>query len=490
MIATWMVYAVLVGALFGAAAVVAERVAQLLNMRRRWIWAAALGGSVALPVWVAARPSARVSTPPVAAATDTALAADASALRGLDLGQQLAGLIARSGTARSLGRFDSPLVLAWIASALVLGLVYGAAWRMLTRRRRRWREALVHGEPVLVAAATGPAVIGVLRPRIVVPEWALALPEAEQELMIAHEGEHVRARDPMLLHAAAVAVFAMPWNPAAWWILRRLRLAVEVDCDARVLSGGRDLASYAALLLDVCSRHSRSIPMAAPALLERTSSLTRRILAMTPRSSRYPRASAVIGAVATVLLVALACEAPSPEVIAPDGRDVGPTRLYGTVTPNASASNLDLGAAVRRYFPDVARGEGGPMILVLVRDASGAVVLTDRAQADGLLRRPEHGPQGRIAISADTIESRASTSREPESVRAAGTPRMMARTPEPGGRVLRAAAPVSPVLAMLHPEEIASVEVVKHSAGKITPEAVSVILITLKPGASVSRPAQ
>lgn len=491
MIATWMVYGTVIGALLAAAAVAAERLAESLRTARRWIWAAALGGSILLPLWVAARSPVGAPTRPSAASDHRVPAGETPVLRTLDVGGQLADMIARAGAMRGLDRFDFPLTLAWAGGAILLGLAYGAAAWHLARGRRRWREAQLHGERVLVAAATGPAVVGVLRPSIVVPEWAFALPNNEQELMIAHEGEHVRARDPMLLHTAALAVFAMPWNVAAWWMLRRLRLAVEVDCDARVLSGGRDVASYGALLLDVCARRSGSIPMAAPALLERTSSLARRILAMHPRSSRYPRASAAGSALAMALLVALACETPSPEAIAPDGRDVGPTRLYGKVSATAGAPTLDLRAAVNRYFPDVARGEGGPMILVIVQDTSGAVVMTDRAPAVGLLKERREANAGhRVMIEADTIQLRRTAPRERQAVRASAAPRMKVRSAAPAGRVAMRGAPVSPVLAALRPDEIASVEVVKHSAGKIAPNAMSVILITMKPGAHIPAGAQ
>ena len=46
-------------------------------------------------------------------------------------------------------------------------------------------------------------------------------------MMLAHEEEHVRARDPWLLAAAGLALVAVPWNIAAWLVVRRLRLALR-----------------------------------------------------------------------------------------------------------------------------------------------------------------------------------------------------------------------------------------------------------------------
>ena len=73
-------------------------------------------------------------------------------------------------------------------------------------------------------------------------------------MIVAHEQEHVRAGDPWLIHAACLAVAAMPWNAALWWQLRRLRMAVETDCDRRVLAGGVDLGAYGTMLIDMQSR--------------------------------------------------------------------------------------------------------------------------------------------------------------------------------------------------------------------------------------------
>ena len=49
----------------------------------------------------------------------------------------------------------------------------------------------------------------------------------------------------------------MPWNMALWFMAHRLRLAIEVDCDRRVMRGQDvDTRSYAELLLAVGQRRS------------------------------------------------------------------------------------------------------------------------------------------------------------------------------------------------------------------------------------------
>ena len=72
--------------------------------------------------------------------------------------------------------------------------------------------------------------------------------------MLLHEGEHIRAGDPYLLLGAALALVLMPWHPVLWRQVRRLRLAIEIDCDARVLGRTENPRSYGELLLQVARR--------------------------------------------------------------------------------------------------------------------------------------------------------------------------------------------------------------------------------------------
>src|SRR5690606_8821286 len=83
---------------------------------------------------------------------------------------------------QALATFDADLdpllTRVWlVTSAAVAGIVL-LGWFALARRRRQWRDAIVNDELVLVAPVTGPAVVGLLSPRIVLPEWALTLDTA------------------------------------------------------------------------------------------------------------------------------------------------------------------------------------------------------------------------------------------------------------------------------------------------------------------------
>jgi len=88
------------------------------------------------------------------------------------------------------------------------------------------------------------------------------------------EQSHLVAGDPRLLTGALCLLVFMPWNLPLWWQLRRLRRAIEVDCDARVLNAGHDVNRYGETLLEVGQRHSAFLA-AWPQCLNRSHSWNR-----------------------------------------------------------------------------------------------------------------------------------------------------------------------------------------------------------------------
>lgn len=210
----------------------------------------------------------------------------------------------------------TPIVVPlWIcaSAAFIAWLLIGALhWR---RARRGWRSAVMDGVQVEISPATGPAVLGVISHRIVMPAWAMSMPSEQRKLMLAHECEHVSARDPERLALAVVALVLMPWNAVLWWCAARLRRAIELDCDARVLRRYPGAKEYGHLLLDVASRSQefRSIRTPSMALLHVSSELELRVRAMMqPRCAA--RRAIVVGAGITVVAVAAAFTTPVPEL--------------------------------------------------------------------------------------------------------------------------------------------------------------------------------
>jgi TonB family protein len=256
--------------------------------------------------------------------------------------------------------------------------------RALATRRGEWTARSVDGVPVLVSPDAGPAVIGLRRPQIVIPEWMLSLDPTLRTMVLQHEEEHVRARDTVHRLLGAIFPALFPWNPALWWQANRLALALEVDCDARVLRAGVRRDRYGLLLIAIAQRHS--FTMLAPALSEPTSDLERRIIVMQRPQPRYPMLVALTLAAGACVALALACSAPTPN--APDKATSGdgaqrsrpsgaaprlmtPDQAYFDFQVEKEAKFVATGTAPR--YPDALRKQHveGVVIAQFVVDAAG-----------------------------------------------------------------------------------------------------------------------
>ncbi|MEO7041060.1 MAG: TonB family protein [Gemmatimonadaceae bacterium] len=202
---------------------------------------------------------------------------------------------------------------AWLLLSLALSIWLLASVYSLRRSQREWKRMTIDGVDVDVSPSAGPAVFGFTSHRIVLPEWATRLELERRQLIIAHESEHIKARDPQRLAMALVTLMVMPWNIALWWCAARLRRAIELDCDDRVLRRFPDAKEYGYVLLHVASRGRNSSRLAIPmvSLLRMPSELELRLRAMS-RTRKSGYRSAVMGAVVALVAVSAAFTAPAP----------------------------------------------------------------------------------------------------------------------------------------------------------------------------------
>ena len=293
MIASWMLYAVLAGALFTVAAIALDRVAVARRRPVRMIWLSALLLSVA---W------------PVGRAIAHLFPDNAAVVRIIPFTitvQSPAMPATASGWDRAM--VDRGLLVTWLALSALLLFRLARAILSIHRTRGTWRSVDVDGTSVRLSSNVGPAVIGLQSMDVVLPEWILSLDEPLRAIVLRHEEEHRSARDPYLLFAAALAVALMPWNVALWLQARRLRLAIELDCDARVLRAHPSTERYGLLMLTIAQRRSVAPALFSPMLTEPTSLIERRILAMHPTTRRLARVTVYGGSALAVAALAFAC---------------------------------------------------------------------------------------------------------------------------------------------------------------------------------------
>jgi TonB family protein len=141
--------------------------------------------------------------------------------------------------------------------------------------------------------------------------------------VLRHEREHLDRGDPRLLLAAVAVAVAAPWNPALWYQLYRLRSAMELDCDLRVLRAHPDVRRYGSLLLAVAQRADRGGLLTAT-LTESNSLLGRRITAMrrTVPRHRVVRSLALAGAAGLLTMIACDMDGPGEPAVPPSTVEV------------------------------------------------------------------------------------------------------------------------------------------------------------------------
>ena len=363
MIATWMLSALLFTALLGAASFCAEAALRAAGRQTRWPWLVALGASVTWPLLA-----------PLARRND-ALQSVATTLPTIQVvPDQLPATVSWAHW------IDAVLLTLWaVASAVVLvRLVHALV--VHGRIRRASEHRVVDGVPVLLNASVGPAVVGVIQPSVILPMALLDLEAPLRRLVLRHEQEHCRAGDPWIVVGSAFAMVLVPWNLPLWWIARRARLALEVDCDARVLASEANTALYGRLLLLISQRQRVSI--LAPMLAASTSHLERRIAAMLPIRSNRRGVRFIIALVATVVAGIAACTSrigdgitgPKPAV-AIRSADVNPAQPYFEFQVTKEAQQIPGTGTL--HYPDALRSAhvNGEVLVQFVVDSSGKVEL-------------------------------------------------------------------------------------------------------------------
>jgi hypothetical protein len=330
MIVLWMLYSSLIGVLLWVSARALEEVLRIGGWASRWVWLGALGTMVALSAvgWAtrysgteAARDRGRAAVLPGEAAVPNGFAAPdlgeiewATALAFAGAGREkgmdrlLGGAATAIGSER-LRELDGMMVGLWTSVSGLLMLLIVATVRRSRRQRAGWPLKDLDGGAVRVAPTTGPAVIGIARPEVIVPEWLSARGGEELRLAVEHEREHIRAGDPRVLLAGVLLMAVAPWNPVGWWMLSRLRLAVEIDCDRRVIRRGAEPGEYGSLLLDIAGcRFPNRRPSGAVALIGTRSHLEQRLLTLVAPRIRHPvRRGMALCALASVAFFA-ACQ--------------------------------------------------------------------------------------------------------------------------------------------------------------------------------------
>jgi beta-lactamase regulating signal transducer with metallopeptidase domain len=188
---------------------------------------------------------------------------------------------------RLVTRSASPASDRWQAAARRLGLALGV------RQVVRLLES---------AVVEVPAVIGIVRPAILLPATTLCgLTPAQIEMILAHELAHIRRQDFLVNLLQAVVETLLFYHPAVWWISRRVRIERENCCDDLAIAVCGNRLQYARALTRLEELRAPALSIAASAnggsLLERIRRIVGRPAGATGHAVRGAAAFAVLSCV-------------------------------------------------------------------------------------------------------------------------------------------------------------------------------------------------
>lgn len=272
-----------------------------------------------------------------------------------------------------------PAWLSWVAAAWMLGVVFFClrllgGWTIAERLRRRqvwpasrqWQEAfdrlrmrLRVSRPVrlLVSGIVhAPAVVGLLRPVVLVPAGALAgLPPEQMEAVLLHELAHIRRSDNLVNALQSVVETLLFYHPAVWWVSGHMRSEREVCCDDAAIAVTGDAQSYARALAEIGSSAHAQYQAAVAANGGSLANRIARLLGVKRPVSRASSPALVATAAALVAIAVMAAFAqtgqPQFEVasIKPNDSDKG-TSHYSHFSSDSNEGTLVATNELARDF--------------------------------------------------------------------------------------------------------------------------------------------
>jgi beta-lactamase regulating signal transducer with metallopeptidase domain len=153
------------------------------------------------------------------------------------------------------GRRAVVLAAIWIIGAVVM--VVRLVWRLRTEVRAKSSAELSERNATSIAAGvpvnfgsghSGPAVSGILSPRIVFPSGIRrVLDEREFAAVLLHELAHAKRRDNLIRLLFEIALCALWFHPLVWLAGTRMALYRELSCDECVIRRAQGRALLSAL---------------------------------------------------------------------------------------------------------------------------------------------------------------------------------------------------------------------------------------------------
>lgn len=263
--------------------------------RASWLWLIPLGAAAAslLP----ARTVAVASLPaPIAAF------AEAPVAETIDTAPAITPILPAEA-APTLPDLSALLLALWLCGAAAFLLATLLRQRVSLRRFGRLTR---EGDTLRAEADDeGPAVIGVIRPRLVTPaNFETRFEPRERDMVLAHERTHITAQHTRI-NAVLALITAVNWfNPLIHWANRLVRADQELACDAAVAAkfpGERRIYAEALLKTQLAPA---SLPLGCTWPARSSSLLKERVMML---ASKPPTRAGRLAGTGLICLAVLGC---------------------------------------------------------------------------------------------------------------------------------------------------------------------------------------
>jgi beta-lactamase regulating signal transducer with metallopeptidase domain len=217
-------------------------------------------------------------------------------------------------------------VVVWLVGfACYAGWLIVAQWRF--EKAVAWRKRFG-----ISPAGTSPAMLGILRPRLVLPlDFRQRYSRAERRLILQHERTHVERGDSITNLAMAVLRAIQWWNPLVIFANRALSRDQERACDASVIHRHpNQLRTYADALSKTVLRPSSHLPLVCQ--WQSFHPTVERIAMLKRHRDRHAR----LNLAATII----ACAAALASAI---GYAARPATIQAVMSPSAAANVSETG---------------------------------------------------------------------------------------------------------------------------------------------------
>ncbi|HLQ79247.1 MAG TPA: M56 family metallopeptidase [Terriglobia bacterium] len=267
----------------------------------------------------------------------------------------------------------------WLAAGAYLIGVCAMLMRLLigtVSARRLADRAQLHKGYLTSSSCVTPITIGVFRPLTILPGSWMEWSSQQLDMVLAHECEHARRRDPLVRWLALFNRAVFWFHPLSWWLERHLSFLAEQACDDAVLACGHDPRDYSEYLLEMqraMIRSGKRLSLVGSAMPG--SFLSKRIKRIFEgprllRASRKRVALAIAGSVITSGLLAAATVPVAPSLrTRPPAAQAVETKWAGTWKLNKVKSDFGHDPRIQSMLDSV------ESITLKLEPASDGVIL-------------------------------------------------------------------------------------------------------------------